>query len=121
MWTRLDDALMDHRKVFAAGDAIGNGKYGKNGPVIALGFYALALMWSNKQLQDGFLPMAVIKKFSSYVDNPQHIADAFVKAGLFEKTEGGYLIHDYTDYNHTASEVRKKRRDDRDRKAESRS
>lgn len=118
MWTRLADELMDHRKVFAAGEAIANGGSKNSGPIVALGFYTLALMWSNKQLADGYLPSSVIKSFSRYVDNPTSVADALVKAGLFEKTEGGYQIHDYTDYNSSAAQVRKKRREDRNRKAE---
>jgi hypothetical protein len=115
MWARLDDALIDHQKVFIAGEAIG-----KNGPAVAIGFYAIALMWSNKQLSDGFLPDSVIRSFTRYADNPRSVADALVKAELFDKVDGGFRIHDYADYNPSAANIKKKRREDRLRKAEAR-
>jgi hypothetical protein len=111
MWARLDDELIDHAKVFIAGAAIG-----KNGPAIALGFYAVGLMWSNKHLTDGFLPMDVIKSFR-HVDNPTSIADALAKAGLWDRNGGsGFQIHDFSDVNPKASKVKAKRRRDRERK-----
>jgi hypothetical protein len=116
MWARLDDELIDHRKIFMAGEAIG-----KNGPAIALGFYAVGLMWSNKHLTDGFLPMAVIKSFR-HVEHPTSIADALVQAGLWEKNGGsGYQIHDYLDFgNPSASVIKAKRRRERNRKRQER-
>lgn len=115
MWARLDDELMDHSKVFDAGEAIG-----KNGPACAIGFYAIGLMWSNKHLTDGFLPMAVVKSFR-HVANPITIADALVKAGLWEKNGGsGYQIHDFHDHNPKAAKVKAKRRRDKLRKQKAR-
>jgi hypothetical protein len=112
MWSRLDDALMDHAKVFAAGELIG-----RNGPAIALGLYAVALMWANKHLTDGDLPIAVVKNFR-HVDNPAAVADALVKAGLWDKNGGsGFHIHDFGHFNLSAAKVKKKRREDRARKA----
>jgi hypothetical protein len=111
MWARLDDELIDHFKVFVAGEALG-----KNGAAIALGFYAIGLMWSNKHLTDGFLPMAVVKHFR-HVEHPTSVADALVKAGLWEKNGGsGYQIHDFADHNLRASKVKAKRSRDRQRK-----
>lgn len=112
MWTRLDDELIDHRKIFMAGEAIG-----KNGPAIALGFYAVALMWSNKHLSDGFLSDAVIRSFG-HVDNPLSVAGALAKAGLFDRSDGGYEIHDFRDFNPSAAAIKKKRKEDRARKAQ---
>lgn len=111
MWARLDDELIDHAKLFVAGEALG-----KNGPAIVLGLYAVGLMWSNKHLTDGFLPIAVVKSFR-HVDRPTSVADALVKAGLWEKNGGsGYQIHDFWDHNPKASKVKAKRRKDRERK-----
>lgn len=114
MWARLDDALIDHQKVFLAGELLG-----PNGPAIAIGFYAIALMWSNKQLADGHLSKAVIKSFR-HVTNPLAVADALAKAGLFERNGNGYVIHDYTDFNPRAVDVKTKRRLDAKRKAKER-
>jgi len=111
MFARLDDELIDHRKVFAAGELIG-----RNGPAIAIGFYAVGLMWSNKHLTDGVLPMSVVKSFR-HVSNPVSVADALVKADLWERNGNGFVIHDYEDFgNPKAARVKAKRRKDRLRK-----
>jgi hypothetical protein len=111
MWSRLDDELIDHAKVFAAGKVIG-----KNGPAVALGFYTVGLMWANKHLTDGFLPMAVVTSFP-HVANPAAVADALVRAGLWDKNGGsGFQIHDFADHNLSAAAVKSKRREDRKRK-----
>jgi hypothetical protein len=114
MWARLDDELIDHRKVFKAAAVIG-----ENGAAIAIGFYAVGLMWSNKHLTDGHLPLEVVRSFA-HVQNPTSIADALAKAGLWDKNGSGYQIHDYRDFNPSASAIKAKRRRDRKRKAEAR-
>lgn len=112
MWARLDDALIDHRKIAAAGGFLHrNG----DGEAIALGFFAVGLMWSNKHLTDGFLPERVVSGFR-HVKQPLAVADALVKAGLFERKEGGFQIHDFADYNPPAERIKKKREEDRARK-----
>jgi hypothetical protein len=110
MFSRLYDELIDHRKVFVAGELIG-----ENGPAIALGFYAVGLMWSNKHLTDGVLPIAVVKNFR-HVEHPAAIADALVQAGLWDKNGKGFQIHDFADVNPKAARVKAKRRQDRQRK-----
>jgi hypothetical protein len=114
MWSKLDDALIDHRKIFRAGRLIG-----KNGPAIALGFYTVGLLWSNKHLSDGFLPEDVVSGFP-HVDQPHSIADALVKAELLEKVAGGYAIHDFDEYNPMAKHIKTRRKRERLRKQEER-
>ena len=114
MWARLDDELIDHRKVFEAGEFLG-----PNGAAIALGFYAVGLMWCNKHLSDGHLSHAIVKSFR-HVQNPLHVADALTKAGLWDKNGSGFQIHDFHDFNPKAKDVRAKRIADRRRKAEER-
>lgn len=114
MWAKLDDELIDHAKVFAAGELIG-----KNGPACAIGFYSVGLMWSNKHLTDGFLPLEVVRGFP-HVAHPLTVADALVKAGLWEKNGTGYHIHDYFDHNPKASKIKAKRRRDKLRKQQER-
>lgn len=111
MWARLDDALIDHQKIFAAGALIG-----RNGPAIAVGLYAIALMWSNKHLTDGHLPKAVVQSFR-HVSDPGAVADALTRAGLWDRNGDGWLIHDYADFNPSGADVRRKRKRDRARKA----
>jgi hypothetical protein len=113
MWSRLDDELLDHPKISLAARELGL----KNGRVIVLGFYVMALMWTNRHLTDGVLSDAVIDGFSHYVIKPASIADALAHAGLFDRQEAGYRIHDFRDYNPSAVEIKRRRREDRDRKA----
>ena len=110
MWSKLDDALIDHRKIFKAGRIIG-----KNGPAIALGFYTVGILWCNKHLSDGFLSEETILGFS-HVDQPSSVADALVKAELLDRCPGGFQIHDFDEYNPSAKHVRQKRKEDRLRK-----
>jgi hypothetical protein len=110
MWARLDDELIDHLKVFAAGKRIG-----ANGPAIALGFYAVGLMWANKHLTDGFLPKTTVESFR-HVKDPLAVADALVSAGLFDAVAGGFSIHDFKEYNPSAKVIKTKRKEDRLRK-----
>jgi hypothetical protein len=115
MWARLEDELLDHPKISQAGRAIG-----KNGRVIAIGFYAVALMYCNRHLSDGYLRFDVVEGFASYVFNPLAVADALATAGLLDKTDTGYRIHDYREYNPSAAEIKRRRKADRVRKAERR-
>jgi hypothetical protein len=111
MWARLDDELIDHHKVFAAGKRLGT----KDGPAIALGMFAVSLMWSNKHLTDGFLPTSTVEGFR-HVDKPLAVADALAQAGLFDRVEGGFEIHDFAEYNPSARAIKAKRKEDRVRK-----
>lgn len=111
MWARLDDALIDHHKIADAGAILG-----RNGAGLALALFVLGLMYSNKHLTDGFLTIAVVKNFP-HLDDPLRVADALTKVTLFEKVPGGFRIHDFHDYNPGAGTVKKKRADDRQRKA----
>jgi hypothetical protein len=109
LWSKLDDALLDHRKVIAAGDRIG-----KNGAVLAIGLYCIGLMWTNKQLSDGYLPTGVVKRFPC--EQPLKMAQALVGARLWEKAKGGFKIHDFHDWNFTAHEIQLRRKAERERK-----
>jgi hypothetical protein len=109
MWSRIDDALADHRKIIAAAELIG-----PDGLVVALGFYLLGLMWTNKHLTDGQLPVAVVKQFRS--DRPLELAEAMVRAGLWHRHGDHYQIHDYEDFNFSAADVKERRARDRRRK-----
>ena len=111
MWAKLDDSLIDHRKIFIAGEAIG-----KNGPGLALALFTIALLWTNKHLTDGHIPVSIVKSFP-HVDNPAAVADALVKAGLWERNGNGeFLIHDFGDFNPSAAAIKRKRKEDRLRK-----
>lgn len=111
MRSRLDDELLDHQKIFDAGTLLG-----KNGSGLALAIYVLGILYANRHLTDGYLSAAVVKSFP-HIDDPLRVADALTKVALFEKVNGGFKIHDFSHYNPSAAEIRRKRREDRERKA----
>jgi hypothetical protein len=105
MWSRLDDALLDHQKIADAGELLG-----KNGKAIALALYVVGLMYANKHLTDGYLSEAVVKGFPHF-ENPLVVADALIQVGLWERNGRGYGIHDFHDFNPSAKAVLKRRKD----------
>ena len=106
-WSKLDDSFYDHEKVVAAG-------------TLGAGLFALALSYTARKLTDGFVPRGMIPRLVADVDDPIALADRLVEAGLFEKVEGGYQIHDYLDYNPSAAEIKQKREASRRRQRQCR-
>lgn len=74
----------------------------------AAAFWMWAIQWSNKRGTDGFLDESILHKIPPVAIQPKKAkalaeacADAFIKpggAGLFERVEGGYTIHDFHDH-----------------------
>lgn len=96
-WVRLDDNFADHPKVIALSDT-------------AFRLYIEALCYSNRQLTDGFIPMAVYLKLSKNDD-----ADYLIEAGLWVDTENGYAIRSYTEYQPSREKVEEKREQAKER------
>jgi hypothetical protein len=105
-WVRLDDNFADHPKVIALSDT-------------GFRLYIEALCYSNRQLTDGFIPMAVYTKLSK-----QDEADYLIEAGLWEEVHGnvispdlltGYQIRSYTEYQPTREKVEEKREQAKER------
>ena len=105
-WVRLDDNFADHPKVIALSDT-------------GFRLYIEALCYSNRQLTDGFIPMAVYTKLSK-----QDEADYLIEAGLWEEVYGnvispdlltGYQIRSYTEYQPTREKVEEKREQAKER------
>jgi hypothetical protein len=105
-WVRIDDNFADHPKVIALSDT-------------AFRLYIEALCYSNRQLTDGFIPMAVYVKLSKNDD-----ADYLIEAGLWESVHGevsgssvttGYQIRSYTEYQPTREKVQEKREQAKER------
>lgn len=112
MWSRIDDKLRTHPKVYQAGAILG-----ENGRVLAIGFFVMALSWSNEHLTDGYLSDAAIEGLTSDALNAKRMAKALNSAGLFERNENGYYIHDFADWNKQARDIKRKRESDRRRKS----
>jgi hypothetical protein len=95
-WGRIDDGFYDHPKL----DDLGRNR------LACIGLYALALSWSNRYLTDGHIPDDRVKRLGG----TPVLADALVRAGLWDKLVDGYRIHDFLDYNESADDVRERRR-----------
>lgn len=102
-WVKLDDQFADHPKVNAAGP-------------LASWLYVCGLTYCARQLTDGFIPAAQIRKLAD-VDNAGELASILVSVGLWEQVEGGYMAHDYLKYNPTAAQVKAEREATRQRVA----
>ena len=85
-YLNLDDKFCFHRKTVAAGNA-------------AMGLWARCGSWSAGEKQDGFVPENIAKS----VGKPAEIR-RLVEVGLWERIDGGYQMHDYSDHNMTAAE-----------------
>jgi hypothetical protein len=89
MWLKLDAAFYGHPKVVLAGRD-------------ARDIFGASLCWSAFYTTDGFLPAWCLARLAadaaggdgSSIDAPA-AAQRLVAVGLWEKTPGGYQIHDY--------------------------
>lgn len=91
-WFRMDDGVTFHRKTLAAGNE-------------AFGAWARMGTHSSAQLADGFIdePAALL------IAGRKAVIERLLTVAFLERVEGGYLIHDFLDYNPTAAEVLKTR------------
>lgn len=112
----IDENLPTHPKILRAGLRLGD-----DGPAIALGLYLLALSYSRKNVTDGFIPDAFLVTSGTCKD-PRKVAKVLASkgVGLWHRRRGGYTIHDFHDFNKSASEIKKIRAGWRRKKAEQR-
>lgn len=98
MWVRLDDGFYDHPKARAVG---------KDGREL----YIAGLCRVAATLSDGFIPDADLQLVAAKAEvKPRPTVARLVEARLWERVEGGWLVHDYHDWNPTADEQIEKRR-----------
>jgi hypothetical protein len=91
-WFKLDDQGAFHRKVLAAG----NEAYGA---LVRMGQH------SSAQLSDGFVDDAAALLIAGRAD----VISRLLQVGFLEQADGGYVIHDFHDYNPTSEEVKRTR------------
>lgn len=93
-WVRLDDGFPGHRKVLPLSDA-------------AFRLHVAALCHCNQQGNDGHMDRAALRVLSGYLSHPQKAATASKEledAGLWEKTETGWTIHDFLVYQQSSDQ-----------------
>lgn len=112
-WGTLDDASThDHPKMIHLTTLLS--------PLAALaadGLWRRGIVYSNRTLSDGYLPRRIIPVLAGLPAKAAfRLADALVRAtgpnspsGLFESTEGGYIVHDFLQYNQSRKEVERLR------------
>lgn len=93
-WFRVDDSFHDHPKVFDAPDC-------------AVALWTRAGTWSAHNLTDGFVPTAILARFTS---DPGTAARELVRRGLWLRVRGGYQFHDWHDYQPTRVAVENERK-----------
>lgn len=61
----------------------------------------------NEYLTDGFISDTDIETvaFNAFLRSPKKAVESLVKAGLWDRVSGGYMIHDYLDYNKSKQEI----------------
>lgn len=98
----LKDGIRSNRKLIKAGPE-------------ACWLWVVAIDYSRCELLDGFVPEDVVPLLAKFKDAAK-LAERLVDAGLFERVDGGYQIHDFHDFNDSADTVRAKRARDLERK-----
>lgn len=93
-WVKLDDSFPEHKKIVELSDR-------------AFRIHVAAICYSARNLTDGHIPPSVVRTLTFAKKTP---LNELVKAGLWrENGSGGYLIHDYLEYNPSAEAVKDQR------------
>jgi len=71
--------------------------------------YVDSLMWCRDRLTDGFIAEALISQVSP-IRSPRSVAQALAKAGLFDRCDGGWMIHDYAVHQDTNDVIEERRK-----------
>jgi len=127
-WVQIDDGFSQHPKVVKAGP-------------LAMAMQIAALCYSNRNLTDGFIPWPVAqtllswefldpteeekgqKKYKIAVTcgmtgddvKPDFVIGLLLDAGIWEVVDGGYMIHDYKDYQLSKQQVIQRRESAKER------
>lgn len=107
----MDDQIQGHPKFARAG-------------LDAIGLWTLCLSHCSAFLTDGYIARATAERYAGA--RLDELAEKLVacgdpgRAGLWDVAEGGWRMHDYLDWNPSASKVKSKRKKERDRKEKGR-
>lgn len=107
-WVKIDDHFDEHPKMAAAGP-------------LGMAMQIAALCYCNRHLTDGMVPTTVARRLID-LDGMSlswsQVADALVASGVWERCDGGYLVHDYLKFQPSREEVLAERESARNRMAE---
>lgn len=103
-WFRADDSFGDHPKVK---------RIPRADRAAAIGLWTLAGTWSARHLQNGKVPDYMIEELAG----SDHLAKILVDVELWHITEGGYVFHNWEQWQPTREAVEARRQSEADRKA----
>lgn len=86
-FVRLDHGMPENRKVMGLSDA-------------AFRLYIEAICWCSRQESDGHIPVAFIKRLGR-----AKVVRELVECGLLDEAVGGYMVHDYLDFQRSSEEI----------------
>lgn len=92
-WVRIDDGMPDHPKFSEPEDEDA-----------ALALWVRSLCYCNRNRTDGFVPRRKVATLSRAAD-PYVVASQLVAAGLWEEVDGGFVLHDYADYQPLKAQI----------------
>ncbi len=84
-WVKLEDSIVEHRKHLRAGPA-------------ACWLWVCGIAYCQRQLSDGFIPDEAVT-FLGVAKGLNRLTARLVDVGLFDRVEGGFMVHDYLDHN----------------------
>ena len=102
-WVKIDDTFPDHPRVVGLTDA-------------AFRTHVAGLCYSARYLTDGSIPTSALRSIGT-----RKAATELEEAGLWARSDHGWLIRDYLDYNPSRADVEGKREAARVRMARVRS
>lgn len=100
-WVRFDDRFPTHRKVRRLSDA-------------AFRLHVSAIHWCSEHLTDGHIPDAELELVSDS-RSPRRAVGELERAGLWHAVDDGWEIHDFLEYQPSASKVKAEREAKRER------
>ena len=100
----IDDGMAENPKIAGLSDK-------------AFRLWITSLLYCARNLTNGAISEIAIRSLAPIcqIAKPLAVVRALVEAGLFEKTDTGWVIHDYLDYNPSRADLSEKRRLSRER------
>jgi hypothetical protein len=100
-WVKVDDQMPRHPKFLGLG----------KDRLPCQGVWLDGMCYASGYLTDGYIPAAALER------GTERYAERLVRAGLWDRAEGGYRIHDYHDYQPTRAAVTESRKKNAERQS----
>lgn len=97
-WARVDDGMLDHAK-WQRIEALGPREWSE-----CLAVWLAVCLYANSALTDGAITWARLDRLTPLGKRARLAAGNLVEAGLMDLEENGVRLHDFLDYNLSASE-----------------